>query len=110
MILSLTMGLWALIVPAAHAATLCHERASIPDGVIWWRMIDGRKCWYQGTRMMDRARLKWQIEPQPEEPPRPALPTPQTDDVFLERWPGHGEFLPPQLWHDPLPIRTWKGP
>lgn len=111
MILPLIMGLWVLTMPAAHAATICHERASIPDGVIWWRIVDGRRCWYQGTRMMDRARLKWpgpESQPQPEEPPRPAPPKPQTDDLFLERWPGHGEFLPVELWQDSLPIRSWR--
>ncbi len=109
MILPLIMGLWALSVPAAHAATICHERPNIQQDVIWWRMIDGRKCWYQGTRMMDRARLKWpNHEPQPEEPPRPAPPMPQTDDVFLDRWPKPDEFLPSQMLNDPLPIRSWR--
>ncbi len=106
---TLALILWAVTMPLAHGATICHDRANIAQNVIWWRYVDGRRCWYAGTRMMDRARLKWPgPEPQPEEPERPTPPSPQTDDVFLNRWPGHGEFLPIELWQDSLPIRSWR--
>lgn len=40
--------------------------ASVPAGApgYWsWRMIDGRKCWYEGKPMLSKSSLEWPARP-----------------------------------------------
>lgn len=49
-----------------------------------YRTVDGKKCWYQGPRMMPKGNLKWVIEePVPMEV-KPAEP--EDDGSFASRW------------------------
>jgi hypothetical protein len=47
-------------MPTAHAKQQCS--ASMPSNQQrWWsyRLIDGRKCWYEGKPMLSKSLLEW---------------------------------------------------
>ena len=50
-----------LIVGAAAAKQQCRESAG-KHGSWSWRMIDDRKCWYEGKPMLSKALLEWPEE------------------------------------------------
>jgi hypothetical protein len=63
-----SIGLAALIAtllpvgtPAAQAKQQCSAAApSNPHGRWWsYRLIDGRKCWYEGKPMLSKSLLEW---------------------------------------------------
>lgn len=43
---------------AAEAKQTCSTAAGA-EGYWSWRMIDGRKCWYQGKPMLSKSSLEW---------------------------------------------------
>lgn len=47
-----------LLVGAAEAKQQCSISAG-SRGYWSWRMIDGRKCWYEGKPMLSKAMLEW---------------------------------------------------
>ena|ERR1700757_4462656 len=51
-------------VSAAEAKQLCSvEMPSDPRGRWWsYRIIDGRKCWYEGKPMLSKSSLEWPKE------------------------------------------------
>ena len=47
-------------IPTAQAKQTC--RAEMPSNLhgYWsWRLIDGRKCWYEGKPMLAKSLLEW---------------------------------------------------
>ena len=56
----------------AQAKQQCRSaRPSNPQGEWWsYRLIDGRKCWYQGKPMLSKALLEWPREASPRPAPR----------------------------------------
>src|ERR1700732_2593984 len=51
-------------IPAALGKQQCS--ASVPSnsqGYWSWRMIDGRKCWYEGKPMLSKSSLEWSAQP-----------------------------------------------
>src|SRR5215475_1184236 len=56
---AIAAGVTALIIGGtALAKQQCSTSAG--SGGFWsWRMIDGRKCWYQGKPMISRDLLEW---------------------------------------------------
>lgn len=56
----------------AQAKQQCRgARPSNPHGEWWsYRLIDGRKCWYQGKPMLSKALLEWPREASPRPAPR----------------------------------------
>ena len=34
-----------------------------PHGYWSWRLIDGRKCWYEGKPMLSKSSLEWSSQP-----------------------------------------------
>ena len=49
----------------AQAKQQCSVRAG-HHGYWSWRMIDGRKCWYEGKPMISRSSLQWpELQPAP---------------------------------------------
>jgi hypothetical protein len=48
------------IAGAVEAKQQCSVSAG--KGYWSWRMIDGRKCWYEGKPMLSRAMLEWPAE------------------------------------------------
>ena len=51
-------------MPDAQAKQQCRGAApSNPQGEWWsYRLIDGRKCWYQGKPLLSKALLEWPKE------------------------------------------------
>jgi hypothetical protein len=54
----------AIGMPPAQAKQQCSAAApSNPHGQWWsYRLIDGRKCWYQGKLMLSKSLLEWPKE------------------------------------------------
>ena len=48
-------------MPNAHAKQQCSAaKPSNPHGQWWsYRLIDGRKCWYEGKPMLSKSLLEW---------------------------------------------------
>ncbi len=44
---------------AAQAKQACSVAAAPNHGYWSWRMIDGRKCWYEGKPMLSKSMLEW---------------------------------------------------
>ena len=60
----LIAALFSMPVAPAMAKQQCS--ASMPSGPrgYWsWRMIDGRKCWYEGKPMLSKSSLEWSAQP-----------------------------------------------
>jgi hypothetical protein len=61
-LIALATGIGALaIIGTAQAKQQCWAEAA--KGGYWsWRMIDGRKCWYEGKPMLSKSLLEWPAE------------------------------------------------
>ena len=77
----LVAALFSMPVATAVAKQQCS--ASMPSGAhgYWsWRMIDGRKCWYEGKPMLSKSSLEWPSRPaakaEPEEVASAAIEKP----------------------------------
>jgi hypothetical protein len=47
-------------IESAFAKQQCHESIAMNQRGYWsWRMIDGRKCWYEGKPMLSKSSLEW---------------------------------------------------
>jgi hypothetical protein len=60
----LVAAFFSTSVATAIAKQQCS--ASAPSGApgYWsWRMIDGRKCWYEGKPMLSKSSLEWPARP-----------------------------------------------
>jgi hypothetical protein len=55
-------------ISTAQAKQQCSAAPSDQHGYWSWRMIDGRKCWYEGKPMLSKSLLEWpaQISAQPD--------------------------------------------
>jgi hypothetical protein len=50
----------SISAPSAHAKQCNATMPSDPHGQWWsYRIIDGRKCWYQGKPMLSKSALEW---------------------------------------------------
>src|ERR1700722_7401585 len=50
-------------IPTAQAKQKCSAAmSSNPHGHWSWRVIDGRKCWYEGKPMLSKSLLEWPAE------------------------------------------------
>jgi hypothetical protein len=49
-----------IVVPTAQAKQCSIARPLDPQGHWWsWRLIDGRKCWYEGRTVISKSALQW---------------------------------------------------
>ena len=46
-------------IATAQAKQSCKVAADLGHGYWSWRMIDGRKCWYEGKPMLSKSMLEW---------------------------------------------------
>ena len=65
--IALAAGIAALLsvgMPDAQAKQQCSAAAPKNPHGQWWsyRLIDGRKCWYQGKPMLSKELLEWPKE------------------------------------------------
>jgi hypothetical protein len=52
-----------IVVPTAQAKQCSVARPSDQQGQWWsWRLIDGRKCWYEGRTMISKSLLQWSVQ------------------------------------------------
>jgi hypothetical protein len=52
-------SLLPISAPAAQAIECLAALSSNPQKHWTYRLVDGRKCWYQGKHMISRSLLKW---------------------------------------------------
>jgi hypothetical protein len=55
------------VVGTAEAKQQCSTSA-LSHGYWSWRMIDGRKCWYEGKPMLSKAVLEWRVAAASQQP------------------------------------------
>ena len=68
----------ALLISSAASATECQSSPG-HDGKWWsWRIVDSKRCWYQGKPGRSKDLLHWakQSPPDPGDSPHPAPPVP----------------------------------
>jgi hypothetical protein len=112
--LMLAVALLIASVTAAAAKIACKTNYQGDGTTQWaWRMIDGRTCWYQGRRKIDKELLYWpKIEPalsktivesvQAQDPDPDQTVFSPADQILLESyWPDLSNL--PQLF----PIDRW---
>jgi hypothetical protein len=70
-------------MPNVQAKQCSAAMPSNPHGRWWsYRLIDGRKCWYEGKPMLSRALLEWPKEASADAQARPL----KDADTFEVRW------------------------
>jgi hypothetical protein len=57
-------------VQTAQAKQCSAERPSHAQGYWSWRLIDGRKCWYEGQPMLSKSSLEWPAQAPAKRAPR----------------------------------------
>lgn len=90
-------------IPTAQAKQKCSVAMPSNSHGYWsWRLIDGRKCWYEGKPMLSKSSLEWsaQASARPNSdreltsvpPDKPGNPldsqawAPNDSDTFDARW------------------------
>jgi hypothetical protein len=93
----------SIAIPIAQAKQKCSAAMpSNPHGYWSWRLIDGRKCWYEGKSMVSKSSLEWparaSVQPGSDResanvlPEKPGNPldsqawAPDDSDTFETRW------------------------
>jgi hypothetical protein len=58
---SFLTALWSIEVPTAQAGQPCSAAMPLNPQGHWWsyRLIDGRKCWYEGKPGLSKSLLEW---------------------------------------------------
>lgn len=96
-------ALSSIEISTAQAKQRCSAAIpSDPHGYWSWRLIDGRKCWYEGKPMLSKSSLEWSAqasappnsdgEPASVVPDKPGNPldsqayAPDDSDTFDARW------------------------
>ena len=83
---------WSTEVPTAQAGQRCSAAMpSTPQGHWWsYRLIDGRKCWYEGKPGLSKSLLEW---------PKEASALPASDEEITS--------ADPQKPRTPLDSQAW---
>ena len=53
--------IWMPIAPAKQQSS--SAMSTNPHAYWSWRLIDGRKCWYEGKPMLSKSSLEWPAHP-----------------------------------------------
>jgi hypothetical protein len=57
---ALAVTVSSMPIASAFAKQQCSESIALNQRGYWsWRMIDGRKCWYEGKPMLSKSSLEW---------------------------------------------------
>jgi len=68
---SIALAIWIATLlsgmPNAQAKQQCSAAAPLNPHGRWWsyRLMDGRKCWYEGKPMLSKSLLEWPKEASP---------------------------------------------
>jgi hypothetical protein len=80
-------------IPTAQAKQKCSAAMPSSSHGYWsWRLIDGRKCWYEGKPMLSKSSLEW---------PAQASAKPKSDRELTSALPEkqkRGNLLDSQAW------------
>lgn len=89
-------ALLLLGIPGAEAKQECSAAApSNPNGKWWsYRLIDGRKCWYEGKPGLSKALLEW---------PKGVAAQPSLKDVVTKRFNPQDA----QAWVPKEAVQAW---
>jgi hypothetical protein len=71
----MSMIAWMIFWPRAAGAETTCQTAPLNKTSRWmWRDVDGKRCWYEGTKLLPKSELIWQHEEPAriEEEPAPA--------------------------------------
>ena len=61
---SLAVALSLIWMAAAVGKQQCSvAMPATPHGYWSWRLIDGRRCWYEGKPMLSKSSLEWSAQP-----------------------------------------------
>jgi hypothetical protein len=87
-----------VIAGAVEAKQQCSVSAG--QGYWSWRMIDGRKCWYEGKPMLSKAMLEWPAESaaQPDTTADTASVAPERRRPESQRSESHGDPMDAQAY------------
>src|SRR6202790_2699716 len=83
-----------VVVSTALAKQQCRPAMPSNSHMYWsWRLIDGRKCWYEGKPMLSKSLLEWpaqgSAQPDTDKPSNPLDSqawAPTDTDTFDARW------------------------
>ena len=99
---SVALAVWTATVlpvgvPDAQAKQQCSATKPSNQHGRWWsyRLIDGRKCWYEGKPMLSKSTLEWRKEASARPISNGKVKSVVTEKVVTEK-PGH-----------PLDARAW---
>lgn len=105
-------ALWSIEVPTAQAGQQCRvAMPSNPQGHWWsYRLIDGRKCWYEGKPGLSKSLLEWPVEvsapPPPGEEVASAVPEKAGNPLNSQAWAPNSQAWVPT---DPDTFETqWR--
>ncbi len=92
-----------------QAKQQCSATPSDPHGYWSWRMIDGRKCWYEGKPMLSKSSLEWPAETaaQPDSSEKPAEPVTEarSDPLDAQAWVPAASDTFEAMWRDRIEQR-----
>ena len=84
-----------IAVATAEAKQQCSATAG--SGSYWsWRLIDGRKCWYQGKPMLSKELLEWPAQAARPVAPQAARAAAQPEEASAAQ-PEEANVEPPSL-------------
>jgi hypothetical protein len=104
-------ALWSIEVPTAQAGQQCSAAMpSNPQGHWWsYRLIDGRKCWYEGKPGLSRSLLEWpkqSAQPASAEEITSAVPEKPRSPLDSQAWASNSQAWAPA---DPDTFETrWR--
>lgn len=87
------------IAGAVEAKQQCSVSAA-KQGYWSWRMIDGRKCWYEGKPMLSKTLLEWRAESAAHSDIKAdaANVAPENRNVESQRLESHGDPMDAQAY------------
>jgi hypothetical protein len=60
---ALAVTVSSMPIASGFAKQQCSESIASNQRGYWsWRMIDGRKCWYEGKPMLSKSSLEWPVQ------------------------------------------------
>lgn len=90
-------------MPTAQAKQQCSAVMPPNPREYWsWRLIDGRKCWYEGKPMLSKSLLEWPVristQARPTEELASALIEKPSDPIGSEEWTPSRQNTFDALW------------
>ncbi len=82
-------------VSTAQAIECASELPAVRSGHWSYRLIDGRKCWYEGKTMLPKSSLSWAGKSAPKSPPAVQAESPPVDEAKVPATDGR-DFSDPE--------------